>query len=191
MEKDVVCLLECPWFGGCLATAVLTYFCIVPPIQNGMYMKKKIKTCVSKYTISNSACASWGWTSCSWISGQFCYVLWWQRQCFFKQQRTAAVSFKEMQTTCQAQTPPIVRSQTASSVTSSGILNFQKIRQNFWHLPCWVIIAGWWNGMLLKQNTINWPKGHIVKVNNFLFIFIVHITTIVLLSQKQELTNEF
>jgi len=27
-------------------------------------MKKKINTCVSEYTITNSACASWRWTSC-------------------------------------------------------------------------------------------------------------------------------
>jgi len=34
-------------------------------------------------------------------------------------------------------------------------------------------------------------KRHVVNVSNFLFIFIVHITMIVLLSRKQELTNEF
>ena len=39
---------------------------------------------------------------------------------------------QEMQTTCQAQTPPIIRLPKASSMTSSGISNFQKIRQNFW-----------------------------------------------------------
>jgi len=42
--------------------------------------------------------------------------------------------------------------------------------------------------MLLKQNSIDRPKGHVVKVSNFLFIFIVHITMTVLIS---ELTNEF
>ena len=52
-------------------------------------------------------------------------------------------------------------------------------------------IAGWRKGMLLKQNTIERPKGHYVKVNNFLFIFMVHITMIVLLPRKQELTSEF
>jgi len=41
------------------------YFCMVLPIQNGMSMKKKINTCVSKYTISNLVCASWQWTYCS------------------------------------------------------------------------------------------------------------------------------
>jgi len=45
--------------------------------------------------------------------------------------------------------------------------------------------------MLLKQNTIDSPKGHVVKVSNFLFVFIVYITIIVLLFRKQELTNEF
>jgi hypothetical protein len=49
----------------------------------------------------------------------------------------------------------------------------------------------WIKGMLLKQNIINRPKGHIIKVDSFLFIFIVHITMIMLLSRKQELTNEF
>jgi len=58
---------------------------MVPPIQNGMFMKKKINTRVSEYTISNSAYASWRWTSCSWTSGQLFYVLWRRRQCFFKQ----------------------------------------------------------------------------------------------------------
>ena len=34
-------------------------------------------------------------------------------------------------------------------------------------------------------------KRHVVTVSHFVFIFIVHITIIVLLSRKQELTNEF
>jgi len=38
-----------------------------------------------------------------------------------------------MQSTCQAQTPPIIKSQKASSVTSSGNSNFKRIWQNFWH----------------------------------------------------------
>jgi len=36
---------------------------MVPPIQNGMSMKKKSALVYSEYTISNSACASWRWTS--------------------------------------------------------------------------------------------------------------------------------
>ena len=42
--------------------------------------------------------------------------------------------------------------------------------------------------MLLKQNTIDTPKGHVVKVNDFIFKFTLYITMIVLLSLKQELT---
>jgi hypothetical protein len=57
------------------------YFCMVPAVQTGMSMKKKINTCVSIYTISNSACVSWQWTSCPWTSRQFSYVLWQRRQC--------------------------------------------------------------------------------------------------------------
>jgi hypothetical protein len=32
MEKDVVCHLECPWFGGCLAITVLTVISIWCPL---------------------------------------------------------------------------------------------------------------------------------------------------------------
>jgi hypothetical protein len=45
--------------------------------------------------------------------------------------------------------------------------------------------------MLLKQNTIDRPNEHVVRASNVLFIFIVHITMIVLLCRKEELTNEF
>jgi len=38
--------------------------------------------------------------------------------------------------------------------------------------------------VILKQNNILRPKGHVDKVSNFLFMFIVHITMIVLLSPK-------
>ena len=51
---------------------------------------------------------------------------------------------------------------------------------------CWIM-----KSYALKQNTIDRPKAHIVKVSNFLFMFIVHIIMMVLLSRKQELTNEF
>ena len=43
MEKDIVCRLECPWFGRCLAITTDCYFCMVPPFQNGMSMKKQSK----------------------------------------------------------------------------------------------------------------------------------------------------
>ena len=122
MEEDVVCCLECPWFEGCLTITVLTYFCMVPPIQNIMSMKKKINTCVSEYTISNSACASWRWTSCSWNSGQFCYGIVRSRTkatefffilttktVFLQTAKNSSHQLQEMQSTCQAQTHPIIR----------------------------------------------------------------------------------
>ena len=59
------------------------YFCMVPLFKM-VCPWRKINTCVSEYTITNSACASWRRTSCSWTSGQFCYVLWRWRQRFFK-----------------------------------------------------------------------------------------------------------
>jgi len=51
---------------------------------------------------------------------------------FLETAKNSSHQLQEMQTTCQAQTSPIIRSQKASSVTPSGISNFQKIRQNFW-----------------------------------------------------------
>ena len=40
MEKDVVCRLECPWFGGCLVITVLSVTSLWYPYSNGMSMKK-------------------------------------------------------------------------------------------------------------------------------------------------------
>jgi hypothetical protein len=51
---------------------------------------------------------------------------------------------------------------------------------------CWMMKI-----VLLKQNTIDRPLGHVIKVKNILFLFITHITMLVLLSRSQELTNEF
>jgi hypothetical protein len=80
-----------------------------------------------------------------------------------------------------------------TNMWSASIMRFRywgtRIKENG-ALPFWVIIAGWWKVMLLKQNTLTGQK-HAVNFSNFLFIFIVHITMIVLLHQKQELTNEF
>jgi len=51
---------------------------------------------------------------------------------------------------------------------------------------CWMMKSGAPETKYLRQ-----AKKHVVKISNFLFIFIVRITMIVLLSGKQELTNEF
>ena len=64
------------------------------PCSKWYVHEETINTCVSEYTISNSPCASWRWTFCSWTSGQFYNVPWRRRQCFLKQRRTAAISFK-------------------------------------------------------------------------------------------------
>jgi len=52
---------------------------------------------------------------------------------FLQTAKNSSHHLQEMQTTCQAQTPSIIRSQKTSSKISSEISNFQKIRQNFWH----------------------------------------------------------
>jgi len=51
---------------------------------------------------------------------------------FLPTTKNSSHHLQEMQATCQAQTPPIIRSQKAGSMTSSGISNFQKIGQNVW-----------------------------------------------------------
>jgi len=111
-----------------------SYFCMVPPIQNGLSMKKKINTCVSEYTISNSACASWRWTSFLFLNLQtiLLYTLT-MKTVFLQKAKNSSHQLQEMQTTCQAETPPIIRSQKARAMSSLGISNFQKIRHNFWH----------------------------------------------------------
>ena len=52
---------------------------------------------------------------------------------FLQTAKKSSHQLQELQTICQAQNSPIIRSQKASSVTSSGISNFQKEEQNFWH----------------------------------------------------------
>ena len=51
---------------------------------------------------------------------------------FLQTAKNSSHRFQEIQTTCQAQTPPIIRLQKAGSMTFSGISNFQKIGQKFW-----------------------------------------------------------
>jgi len=51
---------------------------------------------------------------------------------------------------------------------------------------CWMMK---WNASKTKYH--RQAKRHVVKVHNFLSVFIVHVTMILLLSRKQELTNEF
>ena len=109
------------------------YFCIVPSIQNGMSMKKK-STLVYHSNISSSIRPvphGDGLPVLNIRTILLCTLT--TKTVFVQTAKNSSHQLQEMQTTCQAQTPPIIRSQKTSSMTSSGISNFQKIRQNFWH----------------------------------------------------------
>ena len=105
------------------------YFCIVPPIQNGMSMKKNINTCVSEYTISKWSVPHGDGLSVPEPPEYFAIYPDGDEDVSSNSNNNSH-QIQEMQTTCKAQTPPIIRSQKVSSMTSSGISNFQTIRQN-------------------------------------------------------------
>ena len=134
MEKDVVCRLECLWFGRCLAITVLTNFCFLPPIQNGTSMKKEKNQhlCIRIYHQEFGLCLMAMDILFLTLRTILLRTLT-TKTVFLQTAKNSSHQLQEMQTTCQAQTPPNIRSQTASSMTSSGISNFQKIRQNFWY----------------------------------------------------------
>ena len=52
---------------------------------------------------------------------------------FLQTAKNSNHQLQEMQTTCQAQTPPFIRSQTASPRPQQGSRTSKQIRQNFWH----------------------------------------------------------
>jgi len=105
---------------------------MVPPIQNGMSMKKK-----STLVYPNIPSAIWpvphgDRLPVSEPPDNFAL--------YSDDEGSVSSNSEEQQPSAsrdadylQAQTPPIIRSQKASSVTSSGISYFQNIRQNFWH----------------------------------------------------------
>jgi len=105
-----------------------SYFCVVPPIQNGMSMKKNstlvypnIPSAIRPVPHGDGLPVPESPDNFSMYSDDEDSV------------SSNSHQLQEMQTTCQAQTSSIIRSQKASSMTSSRISNFQKIRQNFWH----------------------------------------------------------
>jgi len=106
------------------------YFCMVPPIQNYMSMKKKSTLEYPNIPSANGVCL---------IAMDFLFlnlrtILLYNltmMTVFLQITKKNSHQLQEMQTTCKAQTPPIIRSQKASSMTSSGISNFQKISRNF------------------------------------------------------------
>jgi len=132
MEKGI-CRLECPWLGGCLATTVLTVisvwcllFKIVCPWRNNQLLcirinHQQLGLClmVIDFLFLNLR------------SILLCTLT--TKTVFLQTAKNSSHQLEEMQTNCQTQTPPIIRSQKLSSMTSSGISNFQKIRKNFWH----------------------------------------------------------
>jgi len=134
MEKDIVCYLECPWFGGCLTITILTYFCIVPPIQNGMSMKKK-----STLVYPNIPAAIWPVPYGSGLpvpESPDNFAMYSDNEDSVssnnEEEQPSASTDADYLPSTDSSTHKITEGQKASSVTSSGISNFQKIRQNFW-----------------------------------------------------------
>jgi len=108
------------------------YFSMVPHIQNGMSMKKKSTLVYPNIPSANGLRLM----AMDFLFLNLRTILLYTlttMTVFLQTANNNSHQLQEMQTTCKAQTPPIIRSQKASSITSSGISNFQKIRQNFWH----------------------------------------------------------
>ena len=108
------------------------YFCMVPPIQNGMSVKKKSTLVYPNIPSANGLCLMVMDFLFLNLRTILLYTLT-MMTVFLQTAKNNSHQLQEIQTTYKAQTPPIIRAQKASSVTSSGISNFQKIRQNFWH----------------------------------------------------------
>ena len=132
MGKGVVGCLECPWFGACLATTVLTVISVCcPPIQNGMSMKKK-STLYPNIPSAILPVPHGDGLPVTQPPDNFAL--------YSDDKDSVSSNSEEQQPSAsrdadylQAQTPPVIRSQKVSSMTSSEISNFQKIRQIFWH----------------------------------------------------------
>jgi len=108
------------------------YFCMVPPIQNGMSMKKKSTLVYPSVPSAIRPVPHGDGLPVPEPPDNFA-VYSDDEDSVSSNSEEQSHQLQEMPTTCQAQTPPILRSQKASSMTSSGISNFQKIRQNFCH----------------------------------------------------------
>ena len=133
MEKDVVSHLECPWFGGCLAITVLTVISVWCPLFKMVCpWRKNQHLCNWIYHQQFGLCVmAMDFLFLNLQTVLLCTLT--MMTVFLRTAKNSSHQLQEMQTTCQARTPPIIRSQKASSVTSSGISNFQKIRHNFWY----------------------------------------------------------
>ena len=133
MVKDAVCRLERPWFGVCLATTELTVISVWRPLFKMVCpCKKNQHFCIRIYHQQFGLCLMA--TDVLFLKLRtilLCTLT--TKTVFLQTAKSSSHQLQEMQTTCQAQTPSIIRSQKARSLTSSGISNFQNIRQNFWH----------------------------------------------------------
>ena len=127
MEKDVLCRLECPWFGGCLEITVLTVIAVWCPYSKWYVYEKKNHLCARIYHQQFGLCLMA--INFLFLSVRTTLLCTLTTKTVFLQ--TAKNSSQELQTTCQAQISPIIRSQKASSMTSSGISNFQKEGRTF------------------------------------------------------------
>ena len=104
---------------------------MVPPIQNGMSMKEKSTLVYPNIPSANGLCLMA--MDSVFLNPRTILLYTLTMMTVFQTVKNNSHQLQEMQTTYTAQTPPIIRSQKESSMTSSGISNFQKIRQNFWH----------------------------------------------------------
>jgi hypothetical protein len=120
-------------FGECLAIRVLTVISVWCPLFKMVCPRRKNQhLCIRTYNQQFDLCL---------MALDFMFLklrtillrILTTKILFVETAKNSNNQLQETQTTCQAQTPPIVRSQKASSKTSSGISNFQKIRENFWH----------------------------------------------------------
>jgi len=109
------------------------YFCMVPPIQNDMSMKKKSTLVYPNIPSAIRPVPHGDELPVPEPPDSFASILMMMMTVILQTAKNSSHHLQDMQTTCQAQTPPITRSQKASSMTSSETSNFQKIRQNFWH----------------------------------------------------------
>ena len=95
MEKDVVCRLECLWFGGCLAITVLTVISVWSPLFKMVYPRRKNQhLCIRIYHQQFGLCLmAMNFLFLNLQTILLCTLM--TRTCFFKQRRTAATASRD------------------------------------------------------------------------------------------------
>ena len=131
MENDAVCRLEWPWLGGCLATTVLTVISVLCPLFNMVRPWRRNQHLFNRiYHQQSGLCLmAMDVLFLNLLTVLLCTLT--TKTMFLQTTKRSRYQLQEMQTTCPAQTPPIIRSQKARSMTSSGISKFHKIRRTF------------------------------------------------------------